>query len=92
MKLRHEAELQKNLDMFSDPATSTRFGVFSGAIWIAAVALCILFGFIISFKYSWVVFLFAIAIQLCVQGLMMKNEKKEGPSSTTFSFTKTEEQ
>ncbi|MDR2134879.1 MAG: permease prefix domain 1-containing protein [Treponema sp.] len=76
MKLRHEAEMKKSREMFSDPLTSVRFGVFSGAIWAAAIGLFVLFGFITGFKYSWPVFLFAAAVQLLVQGLMMKNAKK----------------
>jgi hypothetical protein len=62
--------------MFSDPAVSARFGMFSGAIWTAAAGLFFLFGFITGFRYSWLVFLFAIAAQLLVQGTMMKNVKK----------------
>jgi hypothetical protein len=76
MKLRHEAEIQKNYEMFSDPAVSARFGIFSGAIWMGAIALFILFGFIISFRYSWTAFLFAVPAQLCIQGLMMKGKKQ----------------
>jgi hypothetical protein len=63
--------------LFQDPKTEARFGMFSGAIWIGAAALCILFGFIAGFRYSWITFLFALPAQLCVQGLMLKNEKKE---------------
>jgi hypothetical protein len=63
--------------LFRDPKTEARFGMFSGAIWIGAAALCILFGFIAGFRYSWISFLFALPAQLCVQGLMLKNEKKE---------------
>jgi hypothetical protein len=74
MKLRYEAEMKKN---YESPLTSARFGMFSGAIWTAAAGLFILFGFIISFKYSWLVFLFAVPVQLWVQGAMMKSVKKE---------------
>ena len=65
-------------ELFANTNESMRFGLYSGAIWIAALALCILLGFIVSFKISWIVFLFAIAVQLFVQGAMMKNkgEKK----------------
>jgi hypothetical protein len=60
---------------FTGSLNAARFGVFSGAIWIGAAALFILFGFIAGFRYSWVAFLFAIAVQLCVQGVMMKDGK-----------------
>jgi hypothetical protein len=73
VKLRYEAEVKKQHEMFSDPVVSARFGMFSGAIWIAAAGLFVLFGFIIGFKYSWLTFLFAVAAQLLVQGLMIKS-------------------
>jgi hypothetical protein len=63
--------------LFRDPATEARFGMFSGAIWMGAAAFCIFFGFIAGFRYSWITFLFAVPAQLCVQGLMLKNETKE---------------
>jgi hypothetical protein len=76
MKLRHEAEVKKNYEMFSDPAVSARFGMFSGAIWLAAAGFFVLFGFLAGFGYSWPAFLFAAAVQLWVQGTMMKSGKK----------------
>jgi MFS family permease len=71
-RLRAEQEAQ----FFSDPVTAARFGMFSGAIWIGAIALCLLFGFLVSFKYSWLAFLFALVAQLCVQGVMIKGPEK----------------
>jgi hypothetical protein len=66
---------EKEMAMFSDPVAQMRFGLYSGAIWIAAITLCILLGLVASFKISWIVFLFAIAMQLFVQGVMMRKEK-----------------
>jgi hypothetical protein len=71
------AKLTTGAYFFHDPKTEARFGMFSGAIWMAAAALFILFGFVAGFRYSWITFLFAVPVQLCVQGLMLKNEKKE---------------
>ena len=68
---------EKEVNIFSNSSTQLRFGLFSGAIWIAAAALFILLGFAVSFKISWIIFLFAIAAQLCVQGVMMKIEYKK---------------
>jgi hypothetical protein len=34
-------------------------------------------GFTIGFRYSWLVFVFAVAVQLVVQGVMYKDEKEE---------------
>jgi hypothetical protein len=49
--------------------------MFSGAIWIFAVGLFILLGFLIGFKFSWLVFIFAVAFQLLIQGFMFKQAK-----------------
>jgi hypothetical protein len=64
--------VKSEMAMWSDPATATRFGLFSGAIWIFAIGLFVLLGFLIGFKFSWMVFIFAIAVQLFVQALMSK--------------------
>ncbi len=61
-------------DQFSDPHTATKFGLFSGALWIFAIALFITFGFLFSFAYSWLVFVFAVAAQLLVQAFMMSKK------------------
>jgi hypothetical protein len=62
----------REMAMWNDPAVATRFGLFSGAIWIFAVGLFILLGFLIGFKFSWLIFIFATAFQLLVQGVMSK--------------------
>ena len=64
--------VKREMEMWNDPATASRFGMFSGAVWIFAVAFFILFGFLIGFKFSWLVFIFAAAVQLLIQGLMCK--------------------
>jgi hypothetical protein len=72
---RYSAQIRKSREMWSNSATASRFGMFSGAIWIGAVALFIALGFVIGFRYSWLSFLFAIVLQLLVQGAMYKEEK-----------------
>ena len=69
-----ENAVKQEMELWNDPATASRFGMFSGAIWIFAAALFILFGFLVGFKYSWVVFVFGVAIQLLVQGFMAKKK------------------
>ena len=64
----------REMALWNDPAVAMRFGMFSGAIWIFAVGLFLLLGFIISFKFSWLVFIFAVAFQLVIQGVMSKGE------------------
>ncbi|MDR0301959.1 MAG: permease prefix domain 1-containing protein [Treponema sp.] len=64
--------VKSEMAMWTDPVVATRFGMFSGAIWIFAIGLFILLGFLIGYKYSWLVFIFATAFQLLVQGMMSK--------------------
>jgi hypothetical protein len=64
--------VKSEMEIWNDPAAATRFGLFSGAIWLFAAGLFILLGFLIGYKYSWLVFIFATAFQLLVQGLMSK--------------------
>jgi hypothetical protein len=52
------------------PYATTKFGLFSGALWIFAAALFAVLGFSVGFVYSWTVFLFAIAAQVLIQALM----------------------
>jgi hypothetical protein len=60
---------------FADPHAEMRFGLFSGALWIFAVALFAALGFLIGFQYSWVVFLFAVAAQTLIQAFMTSKSK-----------------
>ena len=71
----HKKAVEREMAMWQDPRSAGRFGIFSGAIWIFAIGLFILLGFFIGFKFSWLVFIFAIAIQLLVQGFMYKKLK-----------------
>ncbi|MDR2759662.1 MAG: permease prefix domain 1-containing protein [Spirochaetaceae bacterium] len=71
-RARYEKEVRISREMWSDPLIAARFGMVSGAIWIFTAGLFILLGFIIGFKFSWLVFVFAVAVQLAVQSMMMK--------------------
>jgi hypothetical protein len=71
----HTKAVEQEMAIWQDPATATRFGMFSGAIWIFAAGLFILLGFLIGFKFSWLVFVFAVAFQLLIQGIMSKRAK-----------------
>ena len=64
--------VKREMEMWSDPAAAARFGMFSGAIWVFAAGVFILLGFLIGFKFSWLIFIFATAFQLLVQGVMSK--------------------
>jgi len=67
--------VEREMAMWKDPVTASRFGMYSGAIWIFAAGLFILLGFLIGFKFSWLIFIFAVAFQLLIQGLMSKTGK-----------------
>ncbi|MDR3020299.1 MAG: hypothetical protein LBU66_05285, partial [Treponema sp.] len=71
-KSSHNKAMKEGMEIWNDPAMAARFGMFSGAIWIFAFGFFFLLGFLISFKFSWLVFIFATAVQLLVQGVMVK--------------------
>ena len=64
--------VKREMELWNNPAVAARFGLFSGAIWIFAIGLFITLGFIIGFQFSWLAFVFAVAVQLLVQALMSK--------------------
>jgi len=68
----HDKAVSDEMAVWNDPATATRFGLYSGAIWIFATGIFVLLGFLIGFKYSWLAFIFATAIQLLMQAAMSK--------------------
>jgi hypothetical protein len=68
----YERELRANRELWSDPVIAARFGMISAAIWTFAAGLFFLLGFLIGFQFSWLSFVFAVAVQLTVQGLMIK--------------------
>jgi hypothetical protein len=72
VRAQHEKEARVNMELFSDPVAAARFGMISGALWIFAAGLFLLLGFLAGFRISWLVFVFAVAVQLIIQGLMMK--------------------
>ncbi|MDR2160137.1 MAG: permease prefix domain 1-containing protein [Treponema sp.] len=71
---RYEKEVRANRELWSDPVTAARFAMVSGAIWIFAAGCFFLFGFLFGFHFSWTVFIFAVAVQLAFQSLMMKTK------------------
>jgi len=68
----HNKAIEGEMAIWNDPAKAARFGIFSGAIWLFAVGIFIVLGFLIGFKFSWPVFIFATAFQLVIQGRMYK--------------------
>jgi hypothetical protein len=68
----HNKAVEGEMAIWNDPVKAARFGMLSGAIWIFAAGIFIVLGFLIGFKFSWPVFIFATAFQLVVQGRMYK--------------------
>jgi hypothetical protein len=79
-RAQYEKEARASREIWSDPLTAARLGMAAGAIWIFAAGLFFLLGFLIGFQFSWLVFVFAVAVQLAVQSLMIK-PKSQGKES-----------
>ena len=69
-------ETKQAEEIWKNPALSARFGMFSGAIWILAIGLFVLLGILMGFQFSWFVFVLAIAAELVLQGVMIKNKEE----------------
>ena len=83
---RYAAQLEEIVDVSNRfDAQTIRFGLFSGAIWIFAMGLFIALGFAVGFKYSWLVFVFAVAVQLLVQAMLFKPKGSEIPEGNHAS-------
>lgn len=52
---------------YGEPRRKEQRGLLSGALWIVAVAVFLVLGFTIGFKYSWIVFVFALAVELLIE-------------------------
>jgi hypothetical protein len=76
VRAQYEKEARANMELFKDPVAAARFGMISGALWIFALGFFLLVGFLAGFRFSWLVFVFAVALQLTVQGLMTKGGSK----------------
>jgi hypothetical protein len=72
VRAQYEKDARASRELWRDPAVAARFGMAAGAIWICAGGLFILLGFLAGFHLSWLVFVFAVALQLAVQSVMMK--------------------
>jgi uncharacterized membrane protein YbhN (UPF0104 family) len=83
-KARYEKEARASQEMFNDPAVAARFGIVAGAIWIFAAGLFFLLGFLIGFQFSWLVFVFAVAVQLAAQSFMMKPGVQAGKDARSI--------
>ena len=67
LKAMVEREVENSVRFHTDmvnPVKAAKFGVASGGLWLLAIAIFITLGFLIGWQYSWLVFLFTLAIQV----------------------------
>ncbi len=69
--------LEQEMNRFSSPAQQERFGLISGALWIAAIAAFIFITILVGIKFSWLAFVVALIGQMLVLAAFSKgNEPK----------------
>jgi hypothetical protein len=76
-----QREMQNALNRFANPKEAERFGLFSGAIWVAAIALFVLLTILVGILFSWLAIVAAIVGQM----LLLAEFSKEDEVSTTQS-------
>ena len=69
-----ENSMKFHQDMVN-PVKAAKFGVASGGLWILATAVFITLGIVTGWHYSWLVFLFALAIQLFMTMTIFEEKK-----------------
>jgi hypothetical protein len=69
-----ENSMKFHMDMV-DPVKAARFGVASGGLWILAIAVFVTLGIVIGWQYSWLVFLFTLAIQVFMTATLFGKRK-----------------
>jgi len=65
----HENAVKFHMDRV-DPLKSARFGVLSGGLWVLAIAVFMTLGYTIGWTYAWLVFLFALAVQIFMTAMV----------------------
>jgi hypothetical protein len=65
------------VDYYSKPETMMVRGNISGALWIFAIAAFFLIGFTVSWKFSWIVFIFAIGFEVLIEAYFSANRKNK---------------
>lgn len=74
VKKQREEYIKRSRERFGDPAQEERFGLFSGALWIAAIAVFILLTMLFSLKFSWLAIAAALIGQMLVLGMFTKSK------------------
>ncbi|MDR2296054.1 MAG: permease prefix domain 1-containing protein [Clostridiales Family XIII bacterium] len=66
VRARREEYMKRERERFGNPAAEERFGLLSGALWIAALAAFVLLTILFGFKFSWLAPTLALVGQLLV--------------------------
>jgi len=74
VKKQREEYMKRSMERFGDPAREERFGLFSGALWIAAIALFILLTILFGFKFSWLALVAALIGQMLILAMFTKSK------------------
>ena len=74
VKKQREEYIKRSRERFGDPAQEERFGLFSGALWIAAIAVFILLTMLFGLKFSWLAIAAALIGQMLVLGMLTKSK------------------
>ncbi|MDR1616784.1 MAG: permease prefix domain 1-containing protein [Syntrophomonadaceae bacterium] len=64
-------------EQFTDPYVATRFGLFSGALWIAAIAAFVLLTILFGLKFSWLAAVAALIFQMLILAAFTKSGDKK---------------
>ncbi|MDR2355852.1 MAG: permease prefix domain 1-containing protein [Clostridiales Family XIII bacterium] len=66
VRARRAAHMKRERERFGNPAAEERFGLFSGALWIAALAAFALLTMLFGLKFSWIALIAALIGQMLV--------------------------
>jgi hypothetical protein len=66
VRARRAEYMELERERFGNPAEEERFGLFSGALWFAAIAAFVLLTILFGFKFSWLAFAAALVGQMLV--------------------------
>jgi len=73
VKKQREEYIRRSRERFGDPVQEERFGLFSGALWIAAIAAFVLLTMLFGLKFSWLAIAAALIGQMLILATFTKS-------------------
>jgi len=58
-----------------DPVKAAKFGVMSAGLWVLAIAVFLSLGFLFTWRYAWLVFPFALAVQVFMTSTIFTRDR-----------------